>query len=204
MNPLEATRVSQTSLPVIDIGGLTSNKLADREAVGARLRAACLDNGFFYICNHGVSESSVAEVFAEPTTSPDANNDPTSPWTSLANLTRRDAATVRAVGEYFKLITNQVVAGKNQVKAVGDFGNNKGIRRIWQALQLLQLVALAAKLRSISGHLDFHFTHLDHERVLVILELLALALELLAQGHELILMLRPHGRPVRQVLDFLV
>ncbi len=84
----------------------------------------------------------VAEVFTEPTTSPDANNDPTSPWTSLANLTRRDAATVRAVGEYFKLITDQVVAGKNQVKAVDDFGNNKGIRRIWQALQLLQLVGI--------------------------------------------------------------
>jgi isopenicillin N synthase-like dioxygenase len=65
MNPLEATRVSRTSLPVIDIGGLASSKLADREAVGARLRAACRDNGFFYICNHGVSESSVAEVFSE-------------------------------------------------------------------------------------------------------------------------------------------
>jgi non-haem dioxygenase in morphine synthesis N-terminal len=52
-NSLEAARVSQASLPVIDISGLSSSKLADREAVGARLRTACLDNGFFYISNHG-------------------------------------------------------------------------------------------------------------------------------------------------------
>jgi isopenicillin N synthase-like dioxygenase len=64
-NSLEAARVSQASLPVIDISGLSSSKLADREAVGARLRTACLDNGFFYISNHGVPEDRVADLFAE-------------------------------------------------------------------------------------------------------------------------------------------
>jgi isopenicillin N synthase-like dioxygenase len=62
---LEAVRVSQASLPVIDIAGLSSPNLSDRDAVAAKLRAACLYNGFFYISNHGVDEALVADVFTE-------------------------------------------------------------------------------------------------------------------------------------------
>src|SRR2546430_1204565 len=62
---LEAARVSEASLPVIDIGGLSSPILSDREQVASNLRAACLRNGFFYISNHGVDEALVADVFAE-------------------------------------------------------------------------------------------------------------------------------------------
>jgi len=62
---LEAARVSAASLPIIDISGLSSNKAADRRAVGRELRAACTDKGFFYIKNHGVSESLIGDVFAE-------------------------------------------------------------------------------------------------------------------------------------------
>jgi isopenicillin N synthase-like dioxygenase len=62
---LEAVRVSTAILPVIDISGLSSTSLADRQAVGAELRRACLDKGFFYIKNHGVSEELVQHVFAE-------------------------------------------------------------------------------------------------------------------------------------------
>ena len=62
---LQAARVSPATLPVIDIGGLWSESLKDRAAVGARLRAACLDKGFFYIANHGVSEQLVQDVFDE-------------------------------------------------------------------------------------------------------------------------------------------
>jgi isopenicillin N synthase-like dioxygenase len=62
---LEAARVSVASLPIIDISGLSSTRASDREAVGAQLRAACLDKGFFYVKNHGVSEPLVDEVFAE-------------------------------------------------------------------------------------------------------------------------------------------
>lgn len=62
---LEVARLAEASLPVIDISGLSSNRLSDRQAVGARLRAACLKNGFFYISHHGVAEQSVADVFSE-------------------------------------------------------------------------------------------------------------------------------------------
>ena len=62
---IEAVRVSAASLPVIDISGLSSADPAARRAVGAQLRAACLDNGFFYIKNHGVSEALVEDVFRE-------------------------------------------------------------------------------------------------------------------------------------------
>jgi len=62
---LEAVRVSAASLPVIDISGLSSADSRDRQAVGTALRAACRDKGFFYIRNHGVSESLVAKVFEE-------------------------------------------------------------------------------------------------------------------------------------------
>ena len=62
---LEAARVSLASLPVIDVSDLTSSNLDARRAVGARLRGACLDKGFFYIKNHGVEESPVNNVFSE-------------------------------------------------------------------------------------------------------------------------------------------
>lgn len=62
---LEAVKVSTESLPVIDISGLSSNNPADRQAVGAELRKACLDKGFFYIRNHGVPVELVDDVFAE-------------------------------------------------------------------------------------------------------------------------------------------
>jgi isopenicillin N synthase-like dioxygenase len=64
-NAFEAARVAHASLPVIDISGLSSRSLADRKTVGAQLRAACLDKGFFYIRDHGVPETLVEYVFKE-------------------------------------------------------------------------------------------------------------------------------------------
>jgi hypothetical protein len=84
----------------------------------------------------------VGVAYTEPAGSQSASTIVTTPWTAFANLTRRDAATVRAVGEYFGLISDTPVGANNQVEAVGDFGNNKGIRRIWQALQLVQIVGI--------------------------------------------------------------
>src|SRR6204780_3910828 len=62
---LEAARVTRGSFPVIDISGLSSRSIADRKAVAAQLRAACLDKGFFYIQYHGVPETLVEYVFKE-------------------------------------------------------------------------------------------------------------------------------------------
>src|SRR5271170_3069453 len=62
---LEAARVSAASLPIIDIGDLASPHLAARRAVAAQLHAACCNNGFFYVRNHGVPEAMVDAVFRE-------------------------------------------------------------------------------------------------------------------------------------------
>ena len=71
-----------------------------------------------------------------------SNTNPLTPWTALATLTRRDVADVRTIGEYFGLIQDVVTGATENVTAIGDFGNNKGIRRIWQALQLIQIMGI--------------------------------------------------------------
>jgi isopenicillin N synthase-like dioxygenase len=62
---LDAARVSEASLPVIAVEGLSSAKLADRQRVAAALRDACLDKGFFYVSNHGIPTGLIEAVFAE-------------------------------------------------------------------------------------------------------------------------------------------
>ncbi len=59
----EAMRVTQGSLPVIDVSGLGSPDPEDRRAVGRALRSTCADKGFFYIRNHGVDPALQARVF---------------------------------------------------------------------------------------------------------------------------------------------
>src|ERR1700753_499839 len=63
ISALEAVHVSSSALPVIDIAGLSSNYPADRQAVAEQLRSACLDNGFFYISNHGVPPALIDALF---------------------------------------------------------------------------------------------------------------------------------------------
>jgi isopenicillin N synthase-like dioxygenase len=53
------------AIPVIDISGLQSDHLPDRQAVAAELRHACHTVGFFYIKNHGVSQGAIAEILAQ-------------------------------------------------------------------------------------------------------------------------------------------
>jgi isopenicillin N synthase-like dioxygenase len=62
---IEAIHVSNSALPVIDISGLSSSSLTDRQTAAEHLRAACIDNGFFYIVNHGVPAALTDDVFAE-------------------------------------------------------------------------------------------------------------------------------------------
>jgi Neuraminidase-like domain/Putative peptidoglycan binding domain/Salmonella virulence plasmid 28.1kDa A protein len=82
----------------------------------------------------------VGITYTEAVASADTNLNPDTPWASLASLTRRDPATVRAMADYFGLIEEAVVGPLRQVTAVGDFANNKGLRRLWQALQLQQII----------------------------------------------------------------
>ncbi len=50
------------ALPVVDIAGLDSPDPAARAAVGAAIRAACLDKGFMYVVGHGVDAGLRAQV----------------------------------------------------------------------------------------------------------------------------------------------
>lgn len=63
MTQLKARHVSENALPVIDVSGLQSPDIADRRAVGAEIRSACLDLGFMYIVGHGISAETRDRVF---------------------------------------------------------------------------------------------------------------------------------------------
>jgi isopenicillin N synthase-like dioxygenase len=54
-----------SSLPIIDISGLTSASRADRQAVAAAMGNACRRIGFFYITNHGIPNSLIQDTFAQ-------------------------------------------------------------------------------------------------------------------------------------------
>lgn len=60
---LLAERVALDALPVIDIGPLLHGTPADRQAVAARIAAACRDIGFFAITNHDVPDELVQRTF---------------------------------------------------------------------------------------------------------------------------------------------
>ncbi|MGV3632889.1 MAG: isopenicillin N synthase family dioxygenase [Pseudorhodoplanes sp.] len=62
---MEARTVKRAALPVIDIAGLSSPAIAERQAVAADIRKACLDKGFFYIVGHGVPEGLISQTFTE-------------------------------------------------------------------------------------------------------------------------------------------
>jgi len=51
-------------LPIIDLSGLYSPSLSDRQAVASALRAACLKNGFFYAANTPISTAETDGVLA--------------------------------------------------------------------------------------------------------------------------------------------
>jgi hypothetical protein len=52
-------------IPVIDIGGIFSDKIEDRKAVAERIREACHRIGFFYIINHGIDERYTKSTFEQ-------------------------------------------------------------------------------------------------------------------------------------------
>lgn len=59
MIPYSPPRAVKT-IPMIDLGAL--GRAAPAAEAAAALRRACLDTGFFYVCNHGVSEELVSST----------------------------------------------------------------------------------------------------------------------------------------------
>ena len=51
-------------VPIIDVAGMFSNELSDRQAVADQVHKACTGLGFFYVINHGIPES-VEETLAK-------------------------------------------------------------------------------------------------------------------------------------------
>jgi hypothetical protein len=86
----------------------------------------------------------VGKSYMEPASSHDANQDPTTPWTRLGSLTRRDPQVIRDVALTLGLLQETPAGANRQVTATGDFANNRGIRRIWEALQVVQVVGIPA------------------------------------------------------------
>jgi isopenicillin N synthase-like dioxygenase len=57
--------IATSTLPVVDVTGLSSSDPEKRRAVGQALRQTCLDKGFFYCSGHGIPAGLIDAVFAE-------------------------------------------------------------------------------------------------------------------------------------------
>jgi hypothetical protein len=84
----------------------------------------------------------VGQVFAEAAGTFSSNLNPAAPWTALANLTRRDPQVVRELGKYFGFVKETTSGTSLQVTALGDFADDRGVRRLWEALKLQQTVGI--------------------------------------------------------------
>jgi len=62
---IPASEQQPATLPIIDIAGLRAADPQQRAAVGTAIRAACIDNGFFLISNHGIDAELQAQVFEQ-------------------------------------------------------------------------------------------------------------------------------------------
>lgn len=46
------TSIESDEIPIIDVAGIYSDRLEDRQAVAEKIREACHRIGFFYVINH--------------------------------------------------------------------------------------------------------------------------------------------------------
>lgn len=54
---------NKPGIPVIDISGFDSGDTARDAEIAARMRAACLDKGFFYVTGHGIPAAAVGDLY---------------------------------------------------------------------------------------------------------------------------------------------
>src|SRR5262249_15203628 len=71
--------------------------------------------------------ASVGTIFTEPATTHDSNDNPATPWTLLANLSRRDPQAIRDVALHFGTLEEVLNGPMRQVRALGNFANNLGV-----------------------------------------------------------------------------
>jgi isopenicillin N synthase-like dioxygenase len=64
MSSLSAADVERSTLPMISLAALRGSDAAARAAVAREIRTACLDTGFFYVCDHGIDGELTAAVIA--------------------------------------------------------------------------------------------------------------------------------------------
>jgi isopenicillin N synthase-like dioxygenase len=64
MTSTHAKTVDSATLPIIDITALRCGDAAARRDVARRIRAACVESGFFYISGHGVPDELLAGIIA--------------------------------------------------------------------------------------------------------------------------------------------
>ncbi|KAJ8108272.1 hypothetical protein ONZ43_g6479 [Nemania bipapillata] len=58
--PYEPRDCTPDEIPIIDLEPMFSNELSDRKKVSSEIRAAAINNGFFYVKNHGISPDTIA------------------------------------------------------------------------------------------------------------------------------------------------
>jgi peptidoglycan hydrolase-like protein with peptidoglycan-binding domain len=85
----------------------------------------------------------VGAAYTEAIGSGASNANSATPWTRLANLTRRDPQTVRDLGIALGLITQATAAGNYQITALPDFASARGMSRLWAALVVAQLIGVS-------------------------------------------------------------
>jgi isopenicillin N synthase-like dioxygenase len=62
---LAAAKISRSEIPVIDLGPFLRGTAADRAEAAKKIGDACRNIGFFYVTNHGVPETLIAQTYAE-------------------------------------------------------------------------------------------------------------------------------------------
>ncbi|HEY9641039.1 MAG TPA: 2-oxoglutarate and iron-dependent oxygenase domain-containing protein [Coleofasciculaceae cyanobacterium] len=62
---LAAKQIPFTDIPVIDFAAMQSGDRAERQQVADQLCQSCIQVGFFYVKNHGVSQTVIDQAFAQ-------------------------------------------------------------------------------------------------------------------------------------------